>query len=230
LEKAPGPDQFKKNNGKKTPMKKILLALMVLACAASFASAGVGINWSTLFGAYDSDAVDLTGGDNALLDTYAVTWQLIYAGANNQIEAPDLSNGANGWVDALGDDVVWATRTISIGGGTASEDGTVWDNWMINQSGDTTYEDLAWSTAGFVYQRVFQGAPQGLSWYFDSALLALNTGYTGSPQLPQDFFADTLSEGFQPDQQFPAAPIPEPATMGLLGLGALVMAIRRRRA
>jgi hypothetical protein len=26
-----------------------------------------------------------------------------------------------------------------------------------------------------------------------------------------------------------ATPIPEPATMGLLGLGALVMAIRRRR-
>jgi hypothetical protein len=33
---------------------------------------------------------------------------------------------------------------------------------------------------------------------------------------------------FVPNQQITA--VPEPATMGLLGLGALVMAIRRRRA
>ena len=32
--------------------------------------------------------------------------------------------------------------------------------------------------------------------------------------------------GVLPDQQIA---VPEPATMGLLGLGALVMAIRRRR-
>ena len=43
------------------------------------------------------------------------------------------------------------------------------------------YEDLAWSTAGYAYQRVFEGTRAELSWYFDSSLLALNTGYTGSP-------------------------------------------------
>jgi hypothetical protein len=41
--------------------------------------------------------------------------------------------------------------------------------------------------------------------------------------------AGGMTSGVQPDQQITAAPIPEPATMGLLGLGALVMAIRRRR-
>ncbi|MBP9572208.1 MAG: PEP-CTERM sorting domain-containing protein, partial [Kiritimatiellae bacterium] len=34
--------------------------------------------------------------------------------------------------------------------------------------------------------------------------------------------------GVQPNQQV-AGPIPEPATMSLLGLGALAMALRRRR-
>lgn len=212
-------------------MKKILLALMVLAAAVSVASAGVGINWQVNWGAYDSDSPDVTGGDNALLDSYAVTWQLIYAGANNQIEAPDVGNGVEGWVDPLGDDEVWATRTLgpSIAqGNVTASDGSVWNNWMLRVSGDTVYEDLAWDTDGYVYQRIWQGSPAALAWYYDSDLLELNTGYTGSPQLPQNFYPDTPTAGFQPDQQITA--IPEPATMGLLGLGALVMAIRRRRA
>ncbi len=209
-------------------MKKILLALMVLALAAASAFAGVGINWTTVYGAYTHDAPNVTDYPSSyqLLDFYNVTWQLIYAGADNAIDPVDLANGANGYVSD--DDDVWATRSITLGGGTAPEDSTVWDDWMLWASGDTVYEDLGWSTAGSVYQRIYEGDPASLSWYFDTGLLALNTGYTGSPALPQDFFVDTGSAGFQPDQQIPA--VPEPATMGLLGLGALVMAIRRRRA
>ena len=209
-------------------MKKILLALAVLAAAASFASAGVGISWAVTWGAYDHSSPDVTGGTGALLDSYSVTWQLIYAGANNVADVPDTSLGGAGIADdyVTGDDVVWASRIIAQGGG-AGGDGTTWDNWMINQTGSIIFEDLAWSTAGYVFQRVFEGTPAALSWYFDSNLLALGTGYTGTPQLPQVFELGSGSAGFQPDQQIPA--VPEPATMGLLGLGALVMAIRRRR-
>ena len=207
-------------------MKKILVALFVSALAVASASAGVGVTWGTLFGAYDHTATDLTGGDNALLDSYSVTWQLIFAGANNAADPVNLANSGNGWVS--GDDAVWATRTIAQGGGTAPQDGSVWDNWMANQSGNTVYENLAWNTAGYVFQRVFEGPPAALSWYFQSSLLALDTGYTGSPQLPQTSYLDSYTEGFKPNQQIPA--VPEPATMSLLGLGALVMAIRRRRA
>ena len=212
-------------------MKKILLALMVLGLAAASASAGVAINWAAIYGAYDHSSPDVTGGSNALLDSYSVTWQLIYAGANNLADTPDPDNGVNGWVG--GDDDVWATRTlaqsVAQGNVTAPEDGTEWINWMTYSSGNTVYTDLAWNTAGYVFQRVYEGTPAELSYYFDSSLVALNTGYTGAPQIPELFEIGELTEGFQPDQQIPAAPVPEPVTMSLMGLGALALAIRRRR-
>ena len=213
-------------------MKKFLMAIFALAVATTVATAGVGIQWGTLYGAYDHNAPNLTDDPSAfqLLANYSAIWQLIYAGADNAIDdistAVPVAGGPNGDY-VLGDDEVWAQRTIAQGGGTASEDSTVWNNWMINQSGTVVYEDLSWATAGFVYQRVFEGTPANGTWYFQTPLLALNTGYVGGGQPPQDFFLDTGTAGFQPGIQIDA--VPEPATMSLLGLGALVMAFRRRR-
>jgi hypothetical protein len=216
-------------------MKKVIACMVSFAVVVSIATAGVGINWSVGWGAYDHTSPDVTGGSNALLESYDTLWQLIYAGANNQIDRIDdpmnpvdqAAWESNNYL--AGDDALWAQRTIEQGGGTAPEDGTSWDIWMTPQGGSVVHEDLSWNTSGFVYQRVFEGmSPENGSWFYETSLLELNTGYAGGGAPPQDFFIDTGSAGFQPDRQVEA--IPEPATMGLLGLGALVMAIRRRRA
>ena len=207
-------------------MKKILIGLAILAMAC-VSYAGVSINWQVSWGAYDHTETDLSGGTAALLDSYDVTWQLIYAGANNVADPADWeqTGGVNGDY-VTGDDVVWGQRNIPQGGGTAA-DGTVWNNWMNITGGDPNCVDWAWNTPGSVYMRVFEGTPGPETWYFESELMTLDT--TKGEGQPQTFYLDTPNEGFQPTQQFPPV-IPEPATMSLLGLGALALAIRRRRA
>ncbi len=210
-------------------MKKLMVALAALAllATAGFAATGVAIQWDTAWGIYDHAAVDLTSTTTGgILDSYAITWQLIYS-VNNVAEAPDASNGANGWVSLTGDDEVWATRTFVQDDGSAS-DGTEWDLFVFYQSvGDRQYLDTTWSSGdvGYIFQRVFEGAPAVNSWYFDSTPVALDA----DPTTVQENYIEgssSASSGVQPNQQV----VPEPATMGLLGLGALVMAIRRRRA
>ena len=212
-------------------MKNFLLALIVLAAAASVASAGVAVMWSVQNWAESHDSV---GSSTGLLDNNDALWQLIYAGPNNAAEpitGAGSANPANDYLAVGSDDVVWAQRTIVQGGGTAPEDSTTWDTWLSPQSGFVTYQDAAWSTAGFVYQRVFESAtPITGTWFYETALLALNTGWTPGGA-NQDFFLDAGLPFAQPNQQaVVAGVIPEPATMGLMGLGALVLAIRRRRA
>lgn len=213
-------------------MKKILMALAVLALVATsgFGAVGVDINWTTVWGIYTDTATDLSGASDYILDSYAITWQLIYS-VNNTAEAPDASNGANGYVGTgVGaDDTVWATRTFALGDGSAS-DGTEWDTAVYYVSGDTHYLDTGWALGdvGYIYQRVFQDTPAIGSWYFDSAPEALDA----DPTTYQDSVIDVSgggTAGIQPDQQVPSGAVPEPATMSLLGLGALAMAFRRRR-
>jgi hypothetical protein len=211
-------------------MKKTLMALFALALCASVASAGVGINWGTGFGVFDHTETDLVGGSAALLDSYSAIWQLIYAGADGIANPADYEQvgGPNGNY-VTGDDVVWAQREITQGGGTAA-DGTSWDNWMTRQDGSEipVYQDLGWTTAGSVYQRIFEGTPGPNTWWGDSSLFTFSTTFAEG-SLPDEFYIDDPQGnfGWKPYNQFPP-PIPEPATLSLLGLGALAL-IRRKR-
>ena len=185
--------------GQTMSAKQGRLVLCAVLAIAGAASAGVGINWNVMWGAYDHTAVDLTGDGPWLLDSYSASWQLIWAGADCAINPPDLDNGINGYVS--GDDQVWAQRTIPMGGGTAPEDGTTWDNYMYMTGwGDTMYQDPTWATPGFVYMRLYEGMPGMGGWYYDSPLLALNLAYDPMVPSAQDFYLDSDSHGFQPNQ------------------------------
>ena len=216
-------------------MKKILMAVFAFAVAASVATAGIGITWSTGggWGEYND------GSGSAILAANDALWQLIYAGADNAAD-PIHDDGVNPPMDSQeawvannylrpgGDDQVIAQRIIALGGGTAA-DGTIWDEWLMPVIGgtDPVFQDLTWSQAGFVYQRVFESSTPlaGSTFFYQTELLEIDTSFAGGTALPQDFFISGAA--FTPDQQ--AYAVPEPATMSLLGLGALVMAFRRRR-
>ena len=225
-------------------MKKILMALFASAVAASVATAGIGINWTTQnWGEYHV-------GGGAILAANDVLWQLIYAGADNianpihddGVVAPMDSQAAwaaNNYLRPGSDDQLLASRIIPMGGGTSTENAylggnhsgsTDWNEWMMLGPGSPVYENLTWANAGFVYQRVFESSTPlaGSTYFYQSDLMALDLSYPQSPvPTPMVFPADPASGGLIPNQQ--AYAVPEPATMGLLGLGALVMAIRRRR-
>lgn len=185
-------------------MKPMAVTLIAMSAMVESAFAGVGIHWDT-FGmpTYAHYATNLAGMDDFLLDSYPATWQLVWAGYDCAIDTPDPNNGVNGFVSD--DDQVWAQRTIPMGGGTAPEDDTIWDNWMTGFGGEATYRDPDWSTAGFVYMRVYEGPPNYGSWYYDSPLLELDLDY--DPVIPsgeQDFLLGTWEAGIQPNQQITA--------------------------
>ncbi|HHX98017.1 MAG: PEP-CTERM sorting domain-containing protein [Kiritimatiellia bacterium] len=208
-------------------MKNIFLVLIALALATTTASAGVGILWLLEYGAYTHDSPDVTQRDTtyALLHNYSVTWQLIYAGADNIANPVDLASP--GWVS--GDDEVWATRTIPLNGGFAPEDNTEWTIWMTPWTGDRVYRDPAWSDTGYVFQRIYEGTPQEGSWYYESALFAFNPNLDPNGGQQEKFCIDEKSSGIQPDRQILGEPIPEPATLNLLGLGTLALICRKRK-
>ena len=218
-------------------MKKLLIALFCVVVAATAASADIGISWATINGVawHGADASVLAGSfasGESLLDRYSAIWQLIWTGADGEIDAATTSAGGAGYADnyVTDDDQVLAQRDISLNGTTTTElgatPGTEWNNWMVQANGSSTaWSDLTLDSGTYtVYQRVFEDTPAAGTWYYTSGTLTADQWVL--PAAETTFSLDTDDALVQPTEQFA---VPEPATMSLLGLGALVMAIRRRR-
>lgn len=226
-------------------MKK-LIVMALLSCFAASAFAKVGIEWNTqtpgIF--WYGQAGTSSSTEVLALNKSDILWQLIYAGADNKIdpvnkEDPEISLGK-----VYGDDEVWKERLISQNTDsslgpkdvmpTAASDETTWQVRGINASGNTVYTDLAWETAGFVYQRVWgsigsDGATdeQGL-YYYESGLTELNLGYDPKGAAQVAYLNPVKGQGAVLNNFIPTPEVPEPATMSLLGLGALAMVLRRK--
>ena len=208
-------------------MKKLVVALCALAMAATFASAGVAVAWTTQnWGEYHD------GSGTAIAANNSVLWQLIFAGTDgiaNSVQQGQAvpADPLNHYLATGSDDSIVAERIIPQGGGAAA-DGTSWDEWMSKQSGTPVYSTLTWSQGeGSVYQRVFEFAtPINGTYYYETGLLTLNTAWAGEGAAGQDFNVDPANGPLVPNRQVYI--IPEPATMGVLGLGALAMVLRRK--
>ena len=184
-------------------MKRLWIAAVAAGWAWA-AQAGMGIVWSTC-GWFVEAGGDADAGPG-VAENNVVTWQLVYAGANNAPDAIDPS--AAGWTG--GDDVLLAERVVPAGGGSAA-DGTSWDSLLMQQGGNTTYEDPTWPAdrGGFVFQRVFQGTPSNGTPYAESGLFAFDPAFAGNGAPPDLFYFPADGYGLVLDRAVtPPPPVP----------------------
>jgi len=194
---------------------KVLILLMGLATATY---GDVKISWLGAAGFF-FNATPEVGilGDATGNFTFA---QLIYS-VDANIDAADIGGATTG------DDVVWDTANIL-------EDGIANDAVM--------FDSYAWFTdyyeqtfvSGYVYARIFQDGAVGVGdWYFYTPMLSLQDVTEITP--PQVLKMNTDVNGNAIDSGPTVAQVvPEPAAIGLIGLGGIITLtisrIRRRNA
>lgn len=207
-------------------MKKVIVGVALLLSLVAIAAANQVI-WMTGYGVFAHDSPELiVDNDNykGVAQDTSVLWQLIWAGDDNIANPIDLSNDSSkapfiGEIQQLyvsGDDVVIGSRTIAQGGSGGWDDTLFSDDESIcSQNLDYTY-DVA--TPYWVFQRVYEESNPGFNYQSDP--VQLGTDYASGYQSVYVDIAGNFSEGVRT--------VPEPATMSLLGLGALAMVLRRK--
>jgi hypothetical protein len=212
-------------------MKKIAI-LMALAMVATASLGAINVEWSCwgfLSGVEGSSLYATEEADSIL-------WELVYT-SGSSIATPvlDESTGAisygsdqvlssrlweSGSADVAVTDVVEsktpsAQLLMDIEGGCLDSEGASYKNLDYTQS------------SGGIYSAVFQFCSNGDVYY---ALTDLNTGINWANEMSA---ADQVCFNMEEDIKIATklgtvTTVPEPATMSLLGLGALAMVLRRK--
>ena len=191
-------------------MKKLIIALVA---TASIASADITVNLFTGYGFLDSsnaDEVLLNSGETALI-------QLINAGANGTADAVTAGGGG-----MFGDDVLIGSLSI-----TATATGAADYTGYAVVSG-TTFEEAGTAGAN-VFARIYQDSTASVgSLYYDGIIGA-------APDVDLDADTPPLATPYNfggNDGVYTtdfATVIPEPATIGLLGIAAAGLFTARRK-
>jgi hypothetical protein len=194
-------------------MKKGLLGLVVSILISSQSFADLQVTWSGLDGFVRSDGVTPIGDSIGVGDPIYLA-QLLFTPSG--------------------------TISSALPGGLASGDNTVLDAVVVNHAGDDygflPFQNYSGSfSPGFVFARVFDvGSDNSLNiipgmYYYDSSTLA---GVDESdPSIFQAFNIHSGSGPFEPSfqtDQLNLQVVPEPSVFALLGIGGLMLALRRR--
>lgn len=213
-------------------MKKIaVLAALAMAATASFGA--INVQWSN-YGF-------LSGADSstyATQDATKILWELVYT-PGSSITTPTLNDSTGEITYGENDEVLssrlWEkgsadiTVTDRVASDPASQSPLTMDlAYATIAAGDASYVNKDYvQSAGGIYAAVFQYMSDG-SVYFETT--ALNSAINWDNKMSA---ADKVNFNMSDDVQIAnylgqVTEVPEPATMGLLGLGALAMVIRRK--
>jgi hypothetical protein len=193
-------------------MKKISIVAAALTVAA-VASADIYVNAVVGFGIYDqADGVSpliANPGGEALM-------QLFYVGGNGVADYEDGSFGVLGAGGASGDDVLLGSFTFTAAGGA-------FDGYLTGANFTSTDLGLA---GGNVFARVFQGTGGAGDWYYQGAIFAASDLDQPGGDPPDSYLIDGGVAAIANTGQV----IPEPATIGLMGIAGVGMFLARRKA
>lgn len=218
-------------------MKKVLIGLLVALMAAS-SFAGIVVGWDTggfLSGATGNPYVFDTGDDS----TTKLVWDLVYTtdssittpvlnettgeityGANDKIVSQRIATPSAAGVNTVITDLISSSQ-VSVSPQEMDAGG-----YLTNVKYQNT--EFPYSSGG-LYAAVFQYTSDNTVYYAVTDLFSgtsvnwANDGSATPTEVCFDLTADT-----QLEKLGSFTPVPEPATMSLLGLGALAMVIRRK--
>jgi len=209
-------------------MKKLIIALVAIATGVTYAD--IGINYNTYYGfTGDNGGALLADGDTALI-------QLINTGADGAIGAVTTGGGGMFGDDSL---ITSFTITADVAAGDFSEYLYYASNFT---SANTPGTEVGAGLGADIFARIYQtsSAAAGTK-YWESGIVS--AGATdGSPPAVNAFFqvdatditaqagigtADTATSGV--DIAAFSTVIPEPATIGLMGIAAAGLFTARRK-
>lgn len=218
-------------------MKKVLIGLLVALMAAS-SFAGILVLWDTggFLSGTDGNPYVFDSDDES---TTKLVWDLVYT-TDSSITTPvldettgEITYGANDKIISQriatpGADKVNTVITDIIGSSQVSVTPQAMDAGGYLNTAKYQNSEFPYSSGG-LYAAVFQYTSDNTVYYAVTDLFSgTSVNWSNDGSAPATEVCFDLMNDTQLEKLGSFTPVPEPATMSLLGLGALAMVIRRK--